>query len=176
MFERFTEHARASVTAAMAIAEDVGARQLEPVHLLAAIAEAGGPGGDALEFMGVESLHLGTAMRDDPLDADALAGLGVDLDEVRTHAEREFGAGALDRAPRRTRRGRLPLSRPAKAAFGRALKEAAGRSQRWLDTGHLVLGLLDVDAPRVRAVLASAEVDLGALRGDVERRIAASAA
>lgn len=176
MFERFTKHARESVTAAQRIAQDVGARQIQPVHLLAAIAESGGPGAASLEFVGIEPAHLGSAMRDDPLDADALATLGIDLEEVRAHAEREFGGGALDRAPRRTRRGRLPMSHAAKAVLGRALGEAAGRYHRWLDTGHLVLGLLDVDDRRVRAVLASASVDIVELRTDIERRIDASAA
>jgi hypothetical protein len=32
-----------------------------------------------------------------PLDADALARFGIDLDAVRRRVEEEFGAGALDR-------------------------------------------------------------------------------
>ncbi|HLR84824.1 MAG TPA: Clp protease N-terminal domain-containing protein [Nocardioidaceae bacterium] len=176
MFDRFTEHARASVTSSMRIAEEVGARQIEPLHLLTAVAESNGPGGAALDFSGVESADLRAAMGDDPLDADALATLGIDLEEVRAQAEHEFGQGALDRAPRRTRRGRLPLSRSSKAALGKALKQAAGHSSRRLDTGHLVLGLLDVDDDGVRSALASAEVEPDELRRDVERRIAASAA
>jgi hypothetical protein len=33
-----------------------------------------------------------------PLDADALATLGIDLEEVRRRVDQAFGAGALDRA------------------------------------------------------------------------------
>lgn len=176
MFERFTKDARASVTDALRIAQEVGARQIAPVHLLAAIAEAGGPGCAALTFVGVEPVHVRAAMRDDPLDSGALAALGIDVDAVRAHAEQEFGAGALDRAARRTRRGRLPMSRAAKAVLGRALGKAAGRSHRRLDTGHLVLGLVDIEDRVVRAVLAAAAVDAADLRADVERRIDAAAA
>jgi hypothetical protein len=38
------------------------------------------------------------------LDAEALATIGIDLDEVRRRVEEQFGAGALER----TRAGRRP--------------------------------------------------------------------
>ncbi|UYM06571.1 Clp protease N-terminal domain-containing protein [Solicola gregarius] len=176
MFNRFTKAARESVTAAQRIAQQSGARRIEPAHLLGGVVESGGPGGDALEFVGLDQAHLDDGAREDPLDPQALAILGIDLSEVRGAVEESFGEGALSRAPRRSKRGRVPMSRSAKSALEHALRNATRLGHGWLDTGHLVLGVLDADDAPVRATLALADVDPAVLRREVERRIAAGAA
>lgn len=176
MFNRFTKAARESVIAAQRIAQEAGARRIEPAHLLGGIAGSGGPGGDALTFVGLDAELVAGGVRADPLDPEALAILGIDLTEVRDAAEQTFGAGALDRAPRRAKRGRVPMSRSAKLALQHALRNAGRLGSGWLDTGHLVLGVLDLDDAPVRATLALAEVQPADLRREVERRIAAAAA
>lgn len=174
MFNRFTDAARESVVAAQRFARQAGGHRIEPVHLLAGVVESGGPGADALDFVGVGRTDLESS-REDALDADALALLGIDLLEVREAAESVFGEGALDRVPARAKRGRVPMSLPAKSALEHALRNAVRLRHDRLDTGHLVLGVLDVDDAPVRAMLSRVEVAPDELRREVERRLAAAA-
>src|SRR5918993_886333 len=61
-----------------------------------------------------------------PLDADALAAVGIDLDQVRAAAESAFGAGALDRGPL-GRSGHIPFGDGAKQALEGALRSVLAR-------------------------------------------------
>lgn len=76
-------------------------------HVLLVIAEDGGTPARVLDERGLSAaaIHaelikiIGPAPRPaDDLDGDALATLGIDLDEVRRKVEDEFGPGALERA------------------------------------------------------------------------------
>lgn len=176
MFNKFSNPARAAVIAAYQRAKVGGARRIEPIHLLGGIAESGGPGEAALAAAGVEPDRLDTqADTSDPLDADALASLGIDLDAVRENVEKSFGQGALDASAAPARMGRLPMSASAKAALGRSLRNARRSRHRWLDTGHLLLGVLDEGDSVVRAALDRAGADVDDVRADVLRRIRAEA-
>src|SRR5262247_1196725 len=94
MFERFTTQSGHAVQLALSEARVLGARRIGAEHLLLGLAHGRtGPVADALK---VAVAHPET----EPLDADALAGLGIDLDEVRRAAEAAFGPGALDRPAR----------------------------------------------------------------------------
>ena len=66
----------------------------------------------------------GTKLRGGSIDADALAGIGIDLDAVRRQADAVFGPDALLRAGRRSR-GHVLFSPHAKKA-----PEAAERPRR----------------------------------------------
>ena len=62
-------------------------------------------------------------------DAEALATLGIDLDEVRRQVEDAFGPGALERTRAASGRGapfggHIPFERAAKKALELALREA----------------------------------------------------
>src|SRR5262245_1396790 len=76
-------------------------------------------------------------------EQQALAGLGIDLDEVVARVEARLGEGALDgtRAPARGGR-RVSISPGAAAVLNAAHRQKAARGDRNTTARHLVLGLL----------------------------------
>ncbi len=171
MFERFSAEARRAVVEAQQEARDLRAGRIEPVHLLLALSRDPGRGGAALRAAGLDSAAGRRALRAaGPLDADALAAVGIDLERVRAAAESAFGPGALDRG-RRARRGHLPFADGSKRALEGSLRsvlaEPRRRRARVIDTGHLVVGVLSVPDPVLRRVLSLAGVDVVRLREDL---------
>jgi ATP-dependent Clp protease ATP-binding subunit ClpA len=164
MFERFTAEARQVVVIAQEEARNAGDPCIDGAHLLLGLAEAPGPGRAALERMGVRPAELRRAMREvgdpdaEPLDADALAALGIDLGRVRQAAEAAFGTGALDArrrrwGRRRTPSGHIPFTAMSKKSLELSLRAALRRGDRALDTRHLLLGVLAAEEKRSSAVL-----------------------
>jgi ATP-dependent Clp protease ATP-binding subunit ClpA len=157
MFERFTEAARTVVVDAQQEARRLGDGWIGSEHLL--IAAAAAPQGrapEALEAVGVAPAALRGAIAElggrSTLDADALATIGIDLDEVRRRVEDAFGPGALERR-RACRSGGLPFTKRSKRALERALREAIAHGDRHIGAEHIVLGLLgDPDCLAVRAL------------------------
>jgi ATP-dependent Clp protease ATP-binding subunit ClpA len=143
MFERFTESARDVVVGAQAEAQALGHGSIGTEHLLiAAAAASAGPARAALDSIGVSADALREAVGPRAgLDADALASIGIDLDEVRRHVEEAFGPGALDRGQPR-RGGRMPFTKRAKKVLELALREAVARGDRHIGSEHIVLGIL----------------------------------
>jgi ATP-dependent Clp protease ATP-binding subunit ClpA len=176
MFERFTEEARHVVVVAQSEAREAREPAIDAAHLLLGVAVAGGPGANGLRTAGVDALGLRTAIRQvgDPngaLDADALAALGIDLEKVRESAEATFGAGALDdrgRGGRRRAAGHLPFTAHSKKALELSLRAAVRRGDRCIDSRHLLIGVLDAEEQRSRAVLRRLGVDPDALRRRLE--------
>jgi len=76
-----------------------------------------------------------------PPDPDALASIGVDLDEVRRRVEEAFGPGALERTMAWCRRAGLRLTPRAKKALELAGGEAADLGRGRIGPEHLLLGL-----------------------------------
>ncbi len=97
------------------------------------------------------------------LDGDALATLGIDLDEVRRQAERAFGPDALER----TWAGCTPVAPRLKRALELAVREAG---DTLLLPEHVLLGLAsdgDSVAARILAAHGITATKLrAALRGD----------
>lgn len=182
-FGRFTESARRAVEQARQEALEPRHDSVGPEHLVLALVRCDdGPAGQALRAQGVRlddvrgRVLRRTAPSDDPLDAEALAAIGIDLEEVRRAADEAFGAGALERAARRGRRGRSPFTREAKKALELSLRHAIRLKHNHIGTGHVLLGLVhDADQPAHR-LLREAGADLGELRAELESRIAAEAA
>ena len=161
MFERFTDRARSVVITAKAKALECGDDQIRPVHLLYGLAAADGVAARVLTALGVDAAAVeralgrtGTASGAasggaDGGDAEALAAIGIDLDEIKRKIEESFGPGALERVPL-TRKGplnwtgRLPLSDQAKLSLALSLQEARALHHSYLGTEHLLLGLLRV--------------------------------
>ncbi len=108
MFERFTENARTVVVLAQQDARERGDSAIDTGHVLRALLAVP----DNLALMVLEGFSVRRADLEADLagraatpsaagsveDADALAALGIDLDEVRRRIEEAFGPGALDRA------------------------------------------------------------------------------
>ena len=118
-----------------------------------------------LARLGIEPASLAECVRSfdtDALDADALAGIGVDLDAVRSQVEATFGAGALDttaarpgrRARSGGRRGHIPFDPAAKKMLELALRESIRFSSKGIDTGHLLLAAARTDGTTAQRALA----------------------
>ncbi|MFC5064616.1 Clp protease N-terminal domain-containing protein [Actinomycetospora atypica] len=153
MFERFTRPARTVVVLAQEHARMLGATEVESAHVLIGVRETEGAGARLLAAHGITADDVRTAVRTADAasrlpDAEALAGLGIDLDEIRRRVEETFGPGALEgtrAAARRARRrawGHLRFAPGAKTTLELALREAVRRGDGYIGTEHVLLGLL----------------------------------
>jgi ATP-dependent Clp protease ATP-binding subunit ClpA len=159
MFERFTKDARTVVSGATQQAAHAGADQVDAGHmLLALLDQRTGRGAGALKTLGaprrrasIEAALAEARGRGGLTDAEAeaLAGLGIDLAEIVSRVEAAHGPGALaGSAARRGRREKghplrhLPLGPDAKAVLVGALRIATGRRDRYIGDEHLLLALL----------------------------------
>ena len=144
MFERFTDKARKVVILAKAKATERGDDQIRPVHMLYGLAATDGVAARALAALGVDAAAVEHEIeprrvrrvqgpRHRPArgvpadetaeaDAEALAAIGIDLDEIKRKIEDSFGPGALERVPLTPRgplnwTGRLPMNDQAKCRW-----------------------------------------------------------
>ena len=182
MFERFTDKARKVVILAKNKAAEQGDDQIRPVHMLYGLTATDGVAARALTALGVDTAaverELGRASgaspgplgaRDEAADGDAeaLAAIGIDLDEIKRKIEESFGSGALDRVPLTPKgplnwTGRLPLSEAAKQSLALSLREARALHHNYIGTEHVLLGLLRVAERYPRGEFAAATLpDLG---------------
>lgn len=181
MFERFTSSARTAVTLAQQEARMLDRPQIGAEHVLIGLAGNGAdPAAEALRSAGVTADALRSAAwgrTEDNLDSDALALLGIDLDQVRRAAEERFGRGALDAATSgHAPKGHIPFSAPAKQALAAAVSQATALRTGSISSGHLLLGLLaDANGAATRT-LRNCGVDIAALSTDVVIRLQAEAA
>jgi hypothetical protein len=183
MFERFDEDARGAVVRARSEAIRTGQAEVGTEQLLVGLASGRGPAAGALEAAGAGVAQLrklipagggpgGLA----PLDAEALASIGIDLDTVSRATDAAFGPGSLTRtrARRRVRRrrGSSPrMAEPAKAALALALHAALRLGHHHISSGHVLLGVLDQPASGAASILEAAGVDVAALRAQVTREL-----
>ena len=183
MFERFSQDARRVVLRARHEAVRAGRDRLGCEHLLLGLLAEPGPAASAMTEAGLELAALrarllaGGRAEPDPLDADALASVGIDLDTVRRATDAMFGPGALDRAGhgRARRPGRLRVTADAKQALGLALDAAVKLRQKEISGGHLLIGIIDQGDNGALGLLAAFAVDTPGLRADVVSRLAAAA-
>ncbi|HWN26410.1 MAG TPA: Clp protease N-terminal domain-containing protein, partial [Actinomycetospora sp.] len=98
MFERFTDPARRVVVLAQEEARTRGDDRIGSEHLLLGICRATDTHGAALlAARGVTLREVEDDLRAPEVpDRDALASVGIDLDEVRDRVEEAFGPGALE--------------------------------------------------------------------------------
>jgi len=186
MFERFTQDARSAVVRARAEAVGAGQDHIGCEHLLISLIGGRGPAAQALTAAGLEitSLRAGAPGQPGagpkPLDAEALATLGIDLDAVRRATDAAFGPGALDRASS-GRRGalgaarRMSLDADAKKSLELALRSTTRFRQPGISSGHLLIGLIDQGDNVALDMLVAAGADPAALRADVIARLTAAA-
>jgi hypothetical protein len=181
MFERFTDKARKVVSLALSKAKERGDDQIRPVHMLYGLAAADGVAARVLVALGVDAgavdRELGPTDGGPPGapgpggaasgDAEALAAIGIDLDEIKRRIEDSFGPGALERVPLTPRgplnwTGRLPLAEGSKLTLALALKEARTLHHTYIGTEHVLLGLLRVAERQPHADFAAVTLrDLG---------------
>jgi len=159
VFERFTRDARRSVTRAQEAAMRLGAEQVEPEHLLLALAEGANPAARAIAEVG--------------LDSDAIAAT-IEADLVAMLEVVGVPPSVLDAAPARPRADRPRLSLQAKAVLERALREAIRGGDRRLGAEHVLLGALRPPGPTLARVLARHEVEPERLAALVQVEAAAA--
>jgi ATP-dependent Clp protease ATP-binding subunit ClpA len=158
VFERFTREARGAVVRAQEAAMRMGAEQVEPEHLLLALAEGDDPAARAIAEAGLAADAIATA-----IEADLAAMLEV------------VGVppSVLDAAPARPRRDRPRLSLHARGVLERALREAIRRGERRLGAEHVLLGALRPPGPTLARVLARHDVEPERLAALVALEVAA---
>ncbi|HEX4428476.1 MAG TPA: Clp protease N-terminal domain-containing protein [Frankiaceae bacterium] len=170
MFERFTTPARESIRRAQDEARELRHPSIGTEHVLLGIAEVDGPAAQVLLARGLtpQVLRQRLIVRvDDGLDPDALATVGIDLEQVRLATEAHLGPGALDKPRPPVKGGHLPLTKGAKKALELSLREALHLKSGEIGTGHLLLGLLREGEGLAVRLLVESRVDLDALRADV---------
>lgn len=146
MFERFTQNARDVVMQAQSEAAELGDREIGTQHvLLGALWNADGTAKELLDGSGLSYRSIRDRLEVEVPGtrggADALRGIGIDLDEVRRRAEDAFGKGALNRRPDRRPRGHIPFDRDAKKTLELALREAIALRHTAIGVDHILLGL-----------------------------------
>ncbi|WP_338703768.1 Clp protease N-terminal domain-containing protein [Streptomyces sp. Q6] len=174
MFERFTKGARDVVKGAVAHAERERAEYVDEGHLLLSLLDRRGTRGSfALGALGVDADGrrdvIGRSLADarrraglSQADAEALAGLGIDVDEIVARVEQAHGVGALTGGRRLG--GRRPFSREAKGVLESSLRAALAHRDRAIGDEHLLLAL--TTRPGVAAEALAAH---GVTAGSVER-------
>jgi ATP-dependent Clp protease ATP-binding subunit ClpA len=145
--ERFTREARQAVHDAVVEAERLDAPEIGPEHLALALLDA-----PVLADFDVPRDRVvdafAAARRKGGLsdaDAEALRGLGIDVDLIVASVESAHGEGALATAPKRKRRffgNHLPFTAAAKKTLERSLFEARDLGHGTLRTEHVLLALL----------------------------------
>jgi ATP-dependent Clp protease ATP-binding subunit ClpC len=113
MFERFTDQARRIVVLAQ-----------EEARLL------------SHDYIGTEHLLLGLVREDQSIAAEALASLGIKLEAVRQQVLEIVGKG------KRGSSGHIPFTSRAKKVLELSLREALQLGHNYIDTEHVLLGLL----------------------------------
>ncbi|WP_069160602.1 Clp protease N-terminal domain-containing protein [Nocardia altamirensis] len=160
MFERFTKSAKTAIVTAQEDARELGSSSINVEHvLLGVLAHSDADlkallAAEGLTYEGVMAA-LAPQAKSEPLgeeDAEALRSIGIDLDAVRESLEATFGEDALDRAIPEERRGpfgwgrvavgHIPFSKDAKKVLELSLREALGRKDKTIESGHVLLGIL----------------------------------
>jgi ATP-dependent Clp protease ATP-binding subunit ClpA len=151
VFERFTREARRVVVRAQEEALVLGHNYLGTEHLLLGMFGEDTVAVHALASLNVHRQAVVEAVREiigecpelaPRPDPEALASVGIDLDEVRRSVEASFGAGALEGTCAWTRgRGRRFTPR-AKKVLQLSLREAIALGHRYLGPEHVLLGMI----------------------------------
>lgn len=194
MFERFTIDARDVVVNGREQARRFDDRHIGTEHLFLALLDAGGPTADVLERQFGVTTNTFEQARSDPIsdgpidsDRDALASLGINLDEVRHMVDSTFGTGALNRARELRTKGplrrrmrlftctatlaypdQIPFAPRSKKALELSLREALRLNHKTIGAEHIALGVLAEGEGLACQILVRAGVSLAALKKSLE--------
>jgi len=159
MFERFAREGRQAVEGAVHVARRLGADQVEPEHLLLALALGHGDlAARALHEAGLDAEQIEYA-----IEQDLVAALGV------------VGVppSVVESTPVYPGSPKPSLSLAVKHALERSSRVAIARGERRMGTEHLLLGLLDPPALIPGRVLAALDVEPERLAALVQVEMAA---
>ena len=163
MLERFTKRARTAVVAARGEAQTRRAASVRAHHLLLALTHD--PQCLAMTVLvsrGATADRLRAAVEQqasvvgdlDQGDVDALAAIGIDVDEVL----QRLGADAPPSQDSEGRRRRIPFSNEARKTLELALREARALKHDHIGTEHVLLGLLRDRRTPASAALSACDV------------------
>src|SRR5258705_12725095 len=142
MFERFPDRARTTIMRAHEGAVGLGHGYIGTEHLLLGLVAEGtvdGVAGVVLAPLGIDATIVrdaivalvGASAPSTISDSDALASLGIDLEEVKRRLEESFGPNALP-SPDRT-----PFTPRARDALERAVSESEAMHHGYVGTEHI---------------------------------------
>ena len=172
MFERFTRRARTAVQDAVVIADEQDAAEVRPEHVFAAmLGDADSLAVRVLSDLGASADRLRAELEqrrgrylvglgDD--DAEALATIGIDLEEVLRRVDLGRDAAA------RKRRRHPKFAKASKKALELSLREAIALGHNYIGTEHILLGMVRGGDPVVRDTLAACDIAPGQLRAGVK--------
>jgi hypothetical protein len=140
-FERFTKEARRVVTVAQAEAKALK-------H----------------NYIGTEHLLLGVLATEEGIGAQALAEMGVTLEQTREDVTRIIGEGEEEERPRRRRGPRMPFTPRSKKTLELSLRVARKLKDDFIGSEHIVLALLDEGEGVAAEILRERGVDEEELR------------
>jgi ATP-dependent Clp protease ATP-binding subunit ClpC len=168
VFEQFTDRARRSLLLGQEAAIELGHTYLGCEHLLLGLIKEGS--GVAAVVL-AEAEITEAAVRDQIVervgaqapsavtDADALASLGIDLNEVHRQLEASFGKAGLPPS-----RETPPFTPRAKASLERAVAESDKLQHGYVGQEHLLLALLVDDGNLAASILGAVGADLVRIR------------
>jgi ATP-dependent Clp protease ATP-binding subunit ClpA len=170
--ERFTREAREAVKAAVRDAERDHAGEVGVEYLLLALLDA-----PVLAGFDLPRTELETAFRDyrrkgglTKADAEALRGLGIDVDQVIDSVEQSLGAGALRPGPGKRWFG-MPLEADFKKALEKSLRESRDLGHNYLGAEHILLALL-----QGKGIVAEVLTERGVTYEEIRKRAASARA
>lgn len=170
--ERFTKEAREAVKTAVREAEEGHAAEVGVEHLLLAVLDA-----PVLAGFDLPRAELETAFRDyrrkgglTKADAEALRGLGIDVDAVIDSVEQALGTGVLRPGPRRRWFG-MPLESACKKALENSLRESRDLGHNFLGVEHILLALL-----QGKGIVAEVLTERGVTYEEIRKRAASARA
>ncbi|HHV07421.1 MAG TPA: ATP-dependent Clp protease ATP-binding subunit [Firmicutes bacterium] len=120
-------------------------------------------------YVGTEHLLLGLIREGSGVAAQALNGLGIQLNQVRAEVEKIIGPGAGTPTP-----GEVTLTPRAKRVIELALAEAHGMGVNYIGTEHLLLGLIREGEGVAARVLENLGADLDKVRAEVLKLLGAT--
>ncbi|MGI6128762.1 MAG: ATP-dependent Clp protease ATP-binding subunit [bacterium] len=113
-------------------------------------------------YVGTEHLLLGLIREGSGVAAQAINGVGIQLDQVRAEVEKIIGSGS-GKPPT----GDVTLTPRAKRVIELALAEAHGMGVNYIGTEHLLLGLIREGEGVAARVLGNLGADLEKMRAQV---------
>src|SRR2546426_224585 len=121
-------------------------------------------------YIGTEHLLLGLLREDEGLAGRVLIDLGVSLEDVRAQVARIIGAG--DEAAT----GQIPFTPRAKKVLELSLREGMALGHNYIDTEHILLGLLRENEGVAVRILLDLGVDAEKIRHEIVRKLGPSPA
>lgn len=116
-------------------------------------------------FVGTESILLGLIGENTGIAAETLKSMGVNLKEARSYVEKIIGFGSGFVAQE------IPFTPGAKLILELAKDEADKLGHTFIDTEHLLLGIITHKKGVAVRVLQNMGVDLTQIRSDVIKRL-----